>query len=96
MRLNKEQLEKLVSKLASYNHKIKCDVCGGDKWTVSNTVFELREFNGGNMIIGGNSSVYPVIPLSCNTCGNTKLLNAITNGVMNPQGNTEKKEDNVR
>ena len=54
-----------------------CPLCGVPGWTVSDSVFELREFNDGNMIIGG-TPIIPVVPITCNNCGNTVFLNAIT------------------
>lgn len=42
-------------------------------------VFELREFNDGNFVLGGpNSSIVPLIPVTCDKCGNTVLINALS------------------
>ncbi len=57
--------------------KSPCPLCGVGNWNVSDGVFELREFNEGNMIIGG-TPIVPVIPITCGNCGNTVLINAIT------------------
>lgn len=57
-----------------------CPYCGGVDWTVSEKIFELREFNNGSLNIGG--IVTPVIPVVCNKCGNTVLINMIITGLL--------------
>ena len=55
-----------------------CPMCGGDEWSISDKVFELREFNEGNIVLGGpNSAITPVIPVTCRNCGNTVFINAL-------------------
>ena len=39
------------------------------QWEVSDRIYELREFNGGDLIIGG--SLYPIIAMTCKSCGAT-------------------------
>ena len=51
-------------------------MCGQNSWTVSDTVFELREFHGGNVVLG-SGPIYPIIPVSCNNCGNSVMINVI-------------------
>ena len=48
-------------------------------WNVSDKVFELREYHDGNMVIGG-SPIVPVVPVTCDNCGNTVLVNSIISG----------------
>ena len=60
-----------------------CPYCRGTEWNVEGKVFELREFNKGDMYIGGpNSSIVPVVPVTCNNCGNTVMVNALIAGVV--------------
>ena len=60
-----------------------CPYCGGVEWHASDKVFELREFNDGNLVLGGpNSSITPVIPITCVNCGNTVFINALTTGLL--------------
>lgn len=60
-----------------------CPLCGTGNWQVVDKYFELREFNDGNLVLGGpNSSIIPVIPVSCNNCGNTVFINALTTGLL--------------
>jgi len=51
----------------------KSYLSGGTSTEVIGKVFELREFRGGAV----GSPVIPVIPVTCNQCGNLLLFNAI-------------------
>lgn len=85
MKLTDDQQKELIEKLnLIWKNKI-CDVCSEKSWNINDTIFELREFQGGGMVIGGNSSIQPLISMTCNNCGNTKFLNAIKLGITNPQ-----------
>ena len=56
-----------------------CPLCKSGSWTVSDKVFELREYHDGNLVIGG-SPIVPVVPVTCDNCGNTVLVNSIISG----------------
>lgn len=58
-----------------------CAQCGKSNWEVQASTFELREFHGGNMVIGAGP-IIPVVPVTCSNCGNTILVNALVSGVM--------------
>jgi hypothetical protein len=45
-----------------------CPICGKNDWIVSTAIFELREFNKGNLIVG-EIPLYPVLPITCDNCG---------------------------
>ena len=87
MKLNTEQQEIFLNKLNSFPHKLVCSVCGSNNWSANDTIFELREFMEGNLIIGGDQSLYPVIPITCNVCGNTHFLNPLKLGLLNQPEN---------
>ena len=60
MKLNERQQKKLIKKLSEVWAKPKsCPVCGQNEWDVSDTIFELREFHDGSMVIGGQSKITP-------------------------------------
>ena len=59
----------------------KCQMCCEGNWNISDTIFELREYNQGSLVIGGGP-IIPVIPITCDNCGNTILINAIKAGVI--------------
>ena len=88
MKLTKEQASLILTKLNNYNYnngRRPCVICGNQKWVLNDTIFEMREFNGGDLIIGGQSAIMPVISLSCTECGHTLFLSAIKMGVISPQ-----------
>ena len=86
MKVEKEKMDAFLSRLNNESIKRICPVCGGTQFSISDTIFELRELSNGNLVIGENQSLYPVVPLSCDSCGSTFFLNAIKSGLM------EKKE----
>ena len=58
-------------------------MCNGRNWNISNKIFELREFNNGDLVIGGPSSaIAPVIPVTCSNCGNTIFINVLSTGLL--------------
>lgn len=59
-----------------------CPMCSGKEWIVSEKAFELREFQDGNLVLGGESAITVVIPVTCKNCGNTVFINAIASGLM--------------
>lgn len=60
-----------------------CPLCGCKEWNATEKIFELREFNDGNLVLGGpNNAITPVIPVTCKNCGNTIFINALTTGLL--------------
>lgn len=60
-----------------------CPVCQNSAWGVNQT-FDLREYEGGNITIGGGAEVFPVTPVVCKTCGYTFFMNALMTGAAIP------------
>lgn len=63
-----------------------CPMCAHNNWTVSDKLFELREFQAGNIVLGA-VPIIPVFPVTCNNCGNTVLVNGIVSQVVEPKKN---------
>lgn len=61
-----------------------CPVCGKTRWTLGDDVWELRQLSKDGLRVGG--SLYPVILLICNECGNTQFLNAVVVGAVDQKG----------
>ena len=60
-----------------------CPLCGGKAWDLTDKAFELREFNDGDIVLGGpNNAIIPLVPVTCQKCGNTVLINAIQAGLV--------------
>ena len=82
MKLSEAEYQKLVEYVTSkWQPPAACPVCRSNNWNVSREVYELREFHGGSMVIGSDSAVAPICPVTCGTCGNTVLFNALLAGV---------------
>lgn len=81
MKLDDKQREKLLKHLQEkWKPPATCPVCKSNTWDVSKEIYELREFQGGGLVLGG-SPIVPLVPVTCTTCGNTVLLNALVAGV---------------
>lgn len=85
MKLNDEQRNKILQKLQNPSWGCACPVCKSAQWNVSDTIFELREFNSGSLVVSDQNPIYPVIPMTCTNCGNTIFLNAIIMGALEPR-----------
>ena len=82
MKLTEEQLTKLVERLSKYSpNGLRCPVCGGKNWDLSNLFVETREYETNKEFIG-EKRVTPFITLICNECSNTLFLNAIRLGII--------------
>jgi hypothetical protein len=71
---------------AKKKQDMPCEVCSVDDWGYGNVLFELNQFQGGQFQIKGTEIKAPYLPLTCNNCGNTKLFNAITAGLVDSRG----------
>lgn len=82
MKLSEVQHKQLLDHLHSkWKAPAVCPVCKSNDWEVPLGVYELREFHGGGMVVGGGSSIIPLSPITCKVCGNTVLINPLVAGV---------------
>ena len=77
---DEERQKKIIEHLSKKWNGQACTMCKTGNWSVSDTIFELREYNDGNMVIG-NVPIFPVIPITCDNCGNSLMINAIVAGI---------------
>lgn len=89
-KLTAEQKTTLAKKL-SHLSRTACQSCGGKEWIASENIFEMREFHGGNLVVGGQSAILPVIPVTCKSCGQTIFFNALSLGILNQGKDDEQK-----
>lgn len=86
MKLTDEQKDALIKKLNSFWKEIPiCIVCKNNVWTIADMVFELREFHGGTLVLGGGGKIYPVVTMMCERCGYTMFFNALSLGLYKPE-----------
>jgi hypothetical protein len=67
-------IAKAMEIVAGWKNK-NCQLCNARNWSVSNKAYELRIFTGGGLVIG-NVPIIPLVPVTCENCGNTILINA--------------------
>jgi len=84
----KENFQKLIHHLSDKWKGSPCPMCQHSGWTVDDNVYELRKFNGGKLVLGGGP-ILPIIPVTCNNCGNTVFVNALKAGVVQQEKNKE-------
>ena len=82
--MNDDDRKKMIRHLTDkWGEQRKCPMCGKGPWGVDGEIFELRKFNKEAFVVGG--PIVPVVPVTCNNCGNTILVNAFVAGVLEPQ-----------
>ena len=65
MKISPEKTQEVLNQITSKCTIRKCPMCGGNEWNIEDKIFELREFNNGNFVLGGDSFVMPIIAISC-------------------------------
>ncbi|PWK98196.1 hypothetical protein [Hallerella porci] len=91
MKLN--NLDDFLKKMNAQWQDKTCPICRAKNWQIEEGAYELREFQGGNLVLG-NGSIIPVVPIMCRNCGYTILFNAIVNGLVKNKQNDEKGDGN--
>ncbi|HAS00262.1 MAG: hypothetical protein US57_C0002G0002 [Candidatus Moranbacteria bacterium GW2011_GWC2_37_73] len=84
MELTPKQKEIIGKKIGNSIPKV-CPNCKGGPLLINDKIFELREFEGGNLIVGSESVILPVIAVNCSTCGQTSFFNAVILGLVAPE-----------
>ena len=60
-----------------------CPMCGNKTWTISNDIYTLTKLGMDGSILLGTGKLVPLIPVSCNNCSNTVLINPKALGCLN-------------
>ena len=95
MKITEEQKKIIQENFKKHWENKKCPFCKNNNWTLSETILELREFEGGGLNIG-KSQIMPVISLICDTCSNTIFLNAIKLGIIEKEEYKKNGEKNKK
>ncbi len=69
---------------ARWTESKRCPICGHTDWSVA-TVYEMREFEAGDLVVGVGNQIVPAFPVSCTTCGYIRWFNAVHAGVIPSQ-----------
>lgn len=81
MRLQPPQLD-LLRRYLETHFKNPCHVCGTGNWQFDDVLFELRQLMAPNPNQPQQTIVKPLVAVTCNTCGNVTMLNAMQTGVI--------------
>lgn len=92
MELNDKQRKKVEKHFNEKWSNKACPFCGGTNWALSTKIFELREFNKGNLVLGENTSIFPTIYLVCDKCSHTVFLSALKMGLLEEEEIGKKKK----
>lgn len=81
--MKKPNAEEIIEFLNQKWKTKTCPMCGEHDWSINGSnIFELREFKDGDLIIGTGTAILPVIPVTCDNCGNTIFISALSTGLM--------------
>ena len=83
--MDKTKLDNFVNSLNERKGNKQCPICQNNDWNIGDKLTELREYQGGDLHLGGQ--IYPLIVFTCKVCGYTLLYNAIIAGVIDPKNN---------
>lgn len=70
-------LKKWINKL--------CPFCQKQNWVINEQLFQLVQWQQGNIVIGGGAKVQPIVSIICRNCGYTTIINAVISGTIRPQ-----------
>ncbi len=79
MQLNAEGRARFQGHLQNVLRK-PCSLCGNNNWQIEDSIFELREFDGGGLSTAG--AVKPVLSMTCTGCGHTLFISPLTTGIV--------------
>jgi hypothetical protein len=89
-KFNKAQAEGWIERI--WTGSRKCQICESSDWILLHNVWELREYQGGGLVVGGGS-VLPVVAMMCNVCGHTLFFNAIAIRVIEKPETREEQDE---
>lgn len=59
-----------------------CPVCGHNDWNISEMIVQMIGWSPRGMTLGGPT--FPVVPVICGNCSNTRLFSAVRMGLALP------------
>jgi hypothetical protein len=93
--MSKFDSKKLIDHLNAKWQNPPCPYCKATSWNASDTIFEMRPFHGGGIVLGAGPIV-PVIPITCTNCGHTVMINAMVAKVVDAPSPTPKDEEKAK
>jgi len=90
MEIDREKVRRWLDTHWTGSHN--CPICQSTNWALMGKAWELREFQGGDFVIGGQP-ILPVVALMCNVCGYTIFFNAIAVGAVDRPTSQEEQDE---
>jgi hypothetical protein len=78
MKLTPEEVKELLQKLEGLWENSKCRICGHERLSITDRIFQLPELPAPGTPTG---NVFPVLLVVCEKCGETTFFSAIALGV---------------
>lgn len=85
MKLTQQQQDSVIKKLSPFLEKMECSTCHNKSFLINDTIYEVREFLGGSLTLGGKTTLIPLVSIMCEKCSEIRFFNAILLGVINPK-----------
>ena len=81
MATKKEVQQRIIEALAKKvgEREMRCSLCGDKNWLLTPEFHSISLSKSPKKTVLGGQGL-PVVPLTCNTCGNTHMLNLIVLG----------------
>lgn len=87
MKLTRKQTALLLQRLQrQWREPQTCPICHEEDWKIPQSILELREYEEGEIIAyPKDSSIIPLVAVTCTNCGYTFLINALTIHLLDDQ-----------
>lgn len=83
MKFDAVQNDVIHQHLKKYWKNSVCPICNCTKWEIPDVPLELREWAGGSLVIGGDTSILPIVAIMCVECGYVRFFSALKIGIIN-------------
>lgn len=80
MKIEDKKIDEYIKKI----NVSKCPLCGDNNWTITDRILQLSSESA-----EGKNTLFPVIPLTCQNCGNTYFINVIVAGLIDKNQSKE-------
>lgn len=84
--MTQEEFEKVRNSILNAIGKddFKCPICGCTDWGLENKVYQMPQFFNSPLeeMLEKDKTNFPVIPATCEKCGNVILFSAIQHGIV--------------
>lgn len=84
----KSMNERIIDYINSKWKNLNCPLCSGSQWATTEIIYELRQYHGRD-IKPTETAMIPIIPIMCENCGYTLMVNSIAVGFTKKESNND-------